>query len=213
MKTLVVSYAPRNGSYTKHLLDEFVKLSAGKTEVTHLNLVDSPPDLLLEENLNLIMKWNAAQRDFTDKELSILSNHHQIIAQLLDADFIVVASPLYNFSLPATVKAWVDAIVVMDKTFSFTPEDGFKGLCGNKKALAIIVGGFDYTDPDVTAQEFGTPLIKANFDFMGIQSQKVTAFGVDQKRHNIDDILRKAKQELKRVVEAWYTDKAVYSYI
>lgn len=212
MKTLIVSYTPRIGSYTRQLLDEFINLSAGKTEVTHLNLVENPPDLLLEENLTLIMKWNGGQRDFTNKELSILSNHQRIITQLLDADYIVVASPLYNFSLPATVKAWVDAIVVMDKTFSFSPEDGFKGLCGNKKALAIIVGGFDYSDPAVIVEEFATPLIKANFDFMGISSEKITAFGVDQNRQNIDCILIKAKQEISRVVEDWYMGKEVYSF-
>ena len=64
-KTLVISYTPRKGSYTKILLDEFVKLAKGKTEITHLDLADTPPELLLKQNLNLIMEWNLGKRDFS----------------------------------------------------------------------------------------------------------------------------------------------------
>ena len=52
-KTLIVSYTPRIGSYTKQLLDEFIRLSEGKTEVIRLNLVETPPDLLLADNISL----------------------------------------------------------------------------------------------------------------------------------------------------------------
>ena len=78
-KTLLVSYTPRTNSYTKELVEEFINLSVGKTSITHLDLVKTPPDLLLEENLNLIMKWNSSDRDFTEEESAILLNHHNIL--------------------------------------------------------------------------------------------------------------------------------------
>jgi len=202
-KTLVVSYAPRVGSYTKQLLDEFMKLSEGKTEVIHLDLLNTPPDLLLADNLNLMIKWNAGQREFTEVEWSKLSNNNEILSQMLDADHIVLACPMYNLSLPATVKAWIDAIVVSDKTFSFTPEQGFKGLCGDKKALILMVSGYDYTSSS-NVKEFASPALKANFDFMGISSEQISAFGVDENRDKLDSILNKAKQEISEVIEKWY---------
>lgn len=201
--TLIINYTPRNGSYTKVLFDEFVKLAKGKTELIHLDLSETPPDLLLTENLKLIMEWNGGKRDFSQSERSVLSNHNGYINQILRADNIVVAFPIYNFTLPATVKAWIDAVVVSDKTFSFSPESGFTGLCKSKKALSIIVSGFDYnTSNDV--KEYASSTIKQNFDFMGISSKQVSAFGVDQNRDKLTSILDNAKLEIKNLVDSWF---------
>ncbi|OJJ18317.1 hypothetical protein BKI52_26220 [marine bacterium AO1-C] len=205
IKTLVISYTPRNGSYTKVLFDEFVRLANGKTEIKHLDLVETPPDLLLAQNLNLIMEWNQGKRDFSDAEQLVLANHHQLIEQVLEADNIVLAFPIYNFTLPATVKAWVDAIVVSDKTFSFSPESGFQGLCTNKKALSIIVAGFDY-DASNQVNEYASSTVKQNFDFMGITSEQVLAYGVDQNSLQLDSILGQAKLEIKHLIDRWFSN-------
>lgn len=202
-KTLVINYTPRNGSYTKILFDEFVKLAKGKTELVHLDLSETPPDLLLVENLNLIMEWNQGKRNFSESERSLLSNHHSYINQLLEADNIVVAFPIYNFTLPATVKAWIDAIIVSDKTFSFDSEVGFKGLCTDKKALSIIVSGFDYDNSD-EVKEYASSTIKQNFEFIGIESEQILAFGVDQNRDRLNSILNTAKLEIKDLVNSWF---------
>ena len=202
-KTLVINYTPRKGSYTKILFDEFVKLAKEKTEIKHLNLVETPPELLLEKNLNLIMEWNMGKREFTEAELSTLSNHHKLIEEVIEADNIVLAFPIYNFTMPATVKAWIDAIVVNDKTFSFSPETGFRGLCNNKKALSIVVSGFDYNNSD-NIKEFASSTLKQNFDFIGISSEQISAFGVDQNRHQLDLILENAKFQIKTLIDRWF---------
>ncbi|MCX2678808.1 NAD(P)H-dependent oxidoreductase [Galbibacter sp. EGI 63066] len=202
-KTLVINYTPRNGSYTKVLFDEFVELAKGKTEIKHLDLVETPPDLLLSQNLNLIMEWNMGKRDFSKTEQLILSNHHQLIEDVLETDNIVLAFPIYNFTMPATVKAWVDAVVVSDKTFSFNPETGFSGLCNDKKALSIIVSGFDYNNSG-GINEYASSTIKQNYDFMGIASEQISAFGVDQNRDQLHLILDNAKLKIKKLVDRWY---------
>lgn len=202
-QTLVIGYTPRNGSYTKILIDEFLKLAKAKTKIKFLDLAKNPPDLLLTENLNLIMEWNMGKRDFTDTELSILSNHHNLIADVLDSDNIVLAFPIYNFTMPAAVKAWIDAIVVSDKTFSFSPETGFIGLCSDKKALSLVVSGFDYNNSG-TIKEYASSTIKQNFDFIGIASEQISAFGVDQNRDQLNSILESTKYEIKTVIDRWF---------
>ncbi|KAB5488921.1 NAD(P)H-dependent oxidoreductase [Flagellimonas hadalis] len=202
-QTLVLGYTPRKGSYTKILVDEFLELAKAKTKIKYLDLAQNPPDLLLKDNLNLIMEWNMGRRDFTDTELSILSNHHKLIAEVLDSDNIVLAFPIYNFTMPATVKAWIDAIVVSDKTFSFSPETGFKGLCTDKKAMAIVVSGFDYKSSD-DIREYASSTLKQNFDFIGMASEQISAFGVDQNREQLDSILESAKYEIKQVIDSWF---------
>ena len=71
------------------------------------------------------MKWNAGNREFNTEEVLKMSNHNKMVRQILDVDNIVVACPMYNFSLPATVKAWIDAIVVSDKTIFFYSRSWF----------------------------------------------------------------------------------------
>ncbi len=199
-KTLVVSYAPRRGSYTKQLVDEFIKLADSKTEITFLDLVASPPDLLLDDNLNLILYGK--QSEYTAEEEKRLSNHFQLTQQILDADNIVLASPMYNFSLPATVKAWVDTVVVINKTFAFAEDGSFKGLCEGKKALILAVAGGDYSAE--TAHEYFSPTIKRNFEFIGIPSQQISAFGVAQSPEKVDAIISNAKTEISKVIGQWY---------
>jgi len=202
-KTVLITYTPRVGSYTKILVDEFKQLSQAKTQLNHIDLVQSPPDLLLDKHLKLLMEWNAGKRQFTTSELNILSNHHDFMSQFLDADYIVLASPIYNFSLPATVKAWIDAIVVSGKTFAFDPLTGFQGLCTDKKALSILVSGFNYTH-STSIKEYASASIKANFDFMGVSSEQISAFGVDESKNQVESIIHTAKSELKQVVKKWY---------
>ncbi|SED06255.1 FMN-dependent NADH-azoreductase [Tenacibaculum sp. MAR_2009_124] len=202
-ETLIVSYAPRIGSYNKVLVNEFISLANSKTKIKHLDLVESPPDLLLKENLNLMMDWNQGKRAFSNEERLVLLNHHALIEEFLLADYIVLAFPIYNFTMPATVKAWIDAIVVSDRTFSFTPEKGFKGTCENKRALSVVVAGFDYNNSN-HFKEYASCTVKQNFDFMGVRSKQVSVFGVDQNKEHLDSILDQAKAELKATVSDWF---------
>lgn len=202
-KTLIVSYTPRIGSYTKVLVDYFKEASNNKTAIKHIKLEATPPDLLLPENLELLTKWNSGQREFTKTENAVMANHFFFIEELLDADYVVLASPIYNFNLPATVKAWVDAIVVSEKTFHFNPESGFSGLCNEKRALSILVAGFDYPKNSLP-KEFATATLKQNFDFIGMSTKYVSAFGVDQHRDNLEHILDRAKENILRIINNWY---------
>ncbi len=198
-KTLIVSYTPRIGSYTKQLVDEFIKLASNKTEITFLDLTTSPPDLLLPDNLNII--WSKDESKYTKKEKKRLSNHTQLTQQVLDADIIVLASPMYNFSLPATVKAWIDAIVVNNKTFAFVEGVGFKGLCTDKKAIILAVAGGDYSS---NQEEYFSSTIKKNFEYIGIPSKQVSAFGVTQYPENREVIIANAKKEISDLIDSYY---------
>lgn len=201
--TLALNYTPRKGSYTKILFDEFISLAACKTVINHIDLGENPPELLTEKNLNLIMEWNNGKRNFTQAEQDLMANHNSLIDAVLAADTIVLAFPIYNFTMPATVKAWIDAIVVSDKTFSFNPETGFSGLCNGKKALSIMVSGFDYKQSG-TIKEYASATLQQNFNFMGISLEQISAIGVDQNRDQLDYILEQAKKEISTLVKKWY---------
>ena len=82
-------------------------------------------------------------------------------------DNLIIAFPMYNFSLPAAVKSWVDAVIQKGKTFTLT-DKGFQGLCVEKKAIVIITTGYEVGEAD-----FATPLIKTALGLMGIEPEVI----------------------------------------
>jgi FMN-dependent NADH-azoreductase len=109
----------------------------------------------------------------------LLEQSDGFIEELHRATHIVVASPMYNFSMPWNLKAYVDNIVRVDKTFSFSPEAGFGPLVsGDKKLLLIWSGAGDYTPGTALAAfDFLTPYIRGVFAFLGVTNFSEIAAG------------------------------------
>jgi len=110
-KTLIVNYTPRVNSNTKKMVDYFIESNKMKTEITFLDLTEETPDLLLKENLNLYVARNFGEAELTEEEQKVLAKNDRLMNQLLNTDFVVLATPMYNFTIPATVKAWFDAVI------------------------------------------------------------------------------------------------------
>lgn len=202
-KTLIVNYTPRLGSNTKILSDYFKELNQEKTIITILDLAKNPADLLLEENLNLYVKRNFGGQKLTDSEQETMLYNDTLVQQLLDTDYIVLVSPLYNFSTPAAVKGWFDVVISAGTTFEQTPE-GPSGLCKNKEAALIITSGSDFNIEPLKSLNCATPLINSCFGLMGIQTHNITAFGLQQYTENANEIIDNAKNDIVSLSAKWY---------
>ena len=87
------------------------------------------------------------------------------LQEFLDADALVIGAPMYNFSVPTQLKAWIDRIAVAGKTFSYT-EAGPEGLCGNKKVIVVsTAGGLHEGQPTGVGHE---DFLKVFLGFIGI---------------------------------------------
>src|SRR5665647_989272 len=103
MKTLIISYLPRGErSKTKQILDAFLENATGETEQLDLN--KDVPDLFLPENLSAYYRRNYAGEELSEIDKKHLEKMDKMTEQFLNADKIVLAYPMYNFSLPAVVK-------------------------------------------------------------------------------------------------------------
>ncbi|MFJ7312571.1 FMN-dependent NADH-azoreductase [Pseudomonas sp. NPDC098747] len=76
---------------------------------------------------------NAAQQHEVDLSASTL-------AEFIAADAVVIAAPMYNFTVPTQLKAWIDRVAVAGQTFRYT-EAGPEGLCGGKKVVIVATSG------------------------------------------------------------------------
>ncbi|MEM9774455.1 MAG: NAD(P)H-dependent oxidoreductase [Chloroflexota bacterium] len=93
----------------------------------------------------------------------------QYVNELIEADTIVIGVPIYNFSVPGVLKAFVDLIARSGMTFKMGPE-GYEGLLKEKKAIVVMAsGGLPVDSP----ADFATPYIRQVLNFIGIDDISV----------------------------------------
>jgi FMN-dependent NADH-azoreductase len=111
----------------------------------------------------------------TPEQTKLLSVSDELIADLQQADEYVFGVPMHNFSIPSTLKLWIDQVVRAGKTFSYSSA-GPKGLLTGKKATLLIAAGGAYEQGTPTASyNFVTPYLLTVFGFVGITDVTIIA--------------------------------------
>ena len=103
---------------------------------------------------------------------------NSVLDEFLTADTIVIGAPMYNFTLPSQLKAWIDRIVLAGKTFRYT-ENGPEGLAKGKRVIIALARG-GYYDPGspAAALEHLESYLRGIFNFIGIEPEFVAADGL-----------------------------------
>jgi len=138
---LRIDASARNaGSTTRQLTDQLVARLVEQgygAAVTSRDLALAPPALLTEAWVGANFTDDA---DRNDDQKAALALSDELIAELEAADTIVIGVPVYNFGIPAALKAWVDLIARARRTFRYT-ETGPEGLLKGKKAYLVVASG------------------------------------------------------------------------
>src|SRR5262249_34577819 len=96
-----------------------------------------------------------------------LALSNQLIDEVLASDLIVIEAPMYNFSIPSMLKAWIDHVVRARKTFHYTAT-GAEGLLQGKQAILVLASGGGYSSGPAKALDFQEPYLRAVLRFIGI---------------------------------------------
>ncbi|WP_171126882.1 MULTISPECIES: FMN-dependent NADH-azoreductase [unclassified Ruegeria] len=180
--------ARREGSTTRDLSDRIVKhLNAGR--IIRRDLATPLP--LLTEDWIAANFTPADQRDEVQRDQLSLSD--ELVAELQQADTIVIGLPIYNFSVPAAFKAWIDLVARVGLTFSYT-ENGPKGLLEGKRAVLAIASGGTAVGSDI---DFATDYAKHVLGFIGIHTFDVIA--ADQMALDAEATLDNARQAVSEL--------------
>ena len=91
----------------------------------------------------------------------------ELITELMSADTLLIATPMYNFSIPSALKAWIDQIVRIGQTFSFSPDNRFEGLVKNKRAYVLTATGAVFSNEGMQELDFLTPYLRSLLSFLG----------------------------------------------
>lgn len=135
------------------------------TVVSYLDLAVDTPSHLSAESLGFRMP---ASGDLSDAQKRENTVSEALVTQFLAADVIVIGAPLYNFTIPTQLKAWIDRIAQVNRTFKYT-EKGPVGLAGGKTVIVAIARGGMYSTSDAgNAMEHQESYLKVLFGFFGI---------------------------------------------
>lgn len=154
---------------TAQIVDSWRAAHAG-TQVSYLDLAVDTPNHLSAESLGFRMPAGGTLTDTQQRENTV---SEALVSQFLAADAIVVGAPLYNFSVPTQLKAWIDRVAQAGRTFSYTAT-GPVGLAGGKTVIIASTRGGAYSTSDAgNAMEHQESYLKTVFGFFGITDIRI----------------------------------------
>jgi FMN-dependent NADH-azoreductase len=160
----------RSGSVSRMLTAEIV--AALEQREGHIRVQQRD----LNSGVSLVDEaWIAAnftpEEERTPEQRDTLRESDGLVEELQAANVIVIGSPVYNFGIPAALKAWVDQVARARLTFRYTA-NGAEGLLTDKKAYIVIASGGVAVDSPV---DFATPYLRQALAFIGITDVDVIA--------------------------------------
>lgn len=170
-------------------IEEYKRVNPGD-EVITLDLYDEKIDFLRPEDLGTIFGPKTEE-----------SRNHEILKyvyQFAEADKYIIAAPMWNLSMPAILKAYIDYISVVGVTFAYTA-NGPVGLLKNKKALHVVSRGGEYID---APYEMGDKYLRTILAFFGIVDVETVAIeNVDVMGADVDGKVNESIKQVKEIAQ------------
>ena len=196
MKILhIISSLRGQASFSNKLGNSIIEQIRAKhpVEVKERNLASTPLPHLSDKHVTAFFT-PADER--TKDQLETIRPSDEAIAELMEADTLVIDVPMYNFTIPSTIKAWSDQIARAGVTFKYG-ENGVKGLVTNKKAyLAISTGGI-YSEGFMKDFDHTEQYLRHVLGFLGITDIEVFRVEGVNLAEAKDDVFSKAKQRIE----------------
>ncbi|MDA7423611.1 FMN-dependent NADH-azoreductase [Thalassococcus lentus] len=153
-----------DGSVSRALADQVVE-KLEFTEVVHRDLAADIPQL----NAEWLNANGTPEQDRGMDEKAALALSDTLIAEVKSADTVLISTPIYNFGVPSSLKAWFDQIARAGITFEYTA-DGPRGLLKGKRAILVVASGGTEVDSPI---DFATPWLRHVMNFIGIEDVQV----------------------------------------
>lgn len=187
LKILEVSASGRRSdsvsrALTQDLIDALQRRS-GAVVVTRRDLAEGIPhvdEAWIRANFTPAEERSAEQRE-------TLARSDDLVAELKAADVIVFGTPIYNFGVPAALKAWIDMVSRARLTFRYT-DSGPVGLLTGKKAYVVVTSGGVPVDSVI---DFATPYLRHALGFIGLDDVEVIA--ADRLNSQAEDSIDQAR--------------------
>ncbi|WP_018132990.1 FMN-dependent NADH-azoreductase [Effusibacillus pohliae] len=173
--------------------DEIVELDLYKMDIPHIDA-------------DVFNGWGKLQQgtafdQLSPEEQGKIGRINELTDQFVAADKYVFVTPMWNFSVPPKMKAYIDTICIAGKTFKYT-EQGPVGLLKGKEAVHIQARGGIYSDGPAKEFEFGDRYIRTVLTFLGVSSiESIIVEGMAQHPEQAEQIKAKAIDRAREVAK------------
>ncbi|MEO1292634.1 MAG: NAD(P)H-dependent oxidoreductase [Pseudomonadota bacterium] len=188
----VESSARYEGSQSRALAAELIAALAERHDVSEVITRDVAQGLEFVDEAWLGANFTD-ESERTEAQRQRLATSDALIDEVMRADTLVIGVPIYNFGIPAALKAWIDQICRARKTFRYT-ENGPVGLLDGKKAYVIVASGGTEAE---SAIDFATGYMRHVLGFIGIHD--VTVISADRLMVDADAALARARTDINAV--------------
>ncbi len=166
-------------------------------DVTYYDLAEHP---IAHLSGGLLAAQGVTPADRTPEQQTDVATGEKAMADFLAANILVIGAPMYNFSIPSQLKAWIDRIAVAGKTFRYTAS-GPQGLAGGKRVIIVSSrGGFYGRDTPQAVADHQEAYLATVFGFLGIADiEFVRAEGVAGSPENRSRAMEAAEARIRLV--------------
>lgn len=161
---IIESSARQQGSFSRQLTRQFISQWQAARPADQVTVRDLALNPVPHLDANLLGGWMKPEAQRSADEQASLKRSDELIDEVLGADVLVLAAPMYNFAIPSTLKAWLDHVLRAGVTFKYT-ETGPQGLLTGKKAYVLTARGGLYAGSTSDHQE---PYLRQVLAFIGI---------------------------------------------
>lgn len=180
---IVIDTSPRKDSVSRRLSERFIENWANAypdARIVHRDVGANPPEHLDDELIDALRR---EPEKLSERQIAARQTSDAMIAELQDADVIVIGAPMHNFTITGAFRTWLDHIARPGRTFGYKPGIGPEGLLQDKPVYVLSSRGGKYGDGDPEhphPADFQTGYIRHILGFMGLTDITViTANGMD----------------------------------
>ncbi|MEP3245266.1 MAG: NAD(P)H-dependent oxidoreductase [Sneathiella sp.] len=165
---LVISSSPNlSASISKELIDYFADaLSGGRRDISvrQRDLGKTPPPHLTEKTYSsFYTPTDQLSADLKD----VIALSDELVAELLDADTIIIGAPMYNFNITSQLKTYLDHVARVGVTFGYG-ENGPEGKLNGRRVYVVVTRGGLYSKGSAAHMDNQEPYLRTMFGFLGL---------------------------------------------
>ncbi len=194
---IIESSARQQGSVSRELTAQFIAAWQAAHPGDQIKVRDLAVDQVPHLDANLLGGWMTPAEQQSEAEQAALALSTLLTDEVLAADVLVLAAPMYNFAIPSTLKAWLDHVLRAGVTFKYT-ETGPQGLLSGKRAFVLTARGGIYAGSNLDHQE---PYLRQALAFIGIHDVSfIHAEGLNLGGDFLEKGVSQAKAQLAQAI-------------
>ncbi len=208
MPTLLrIDASPRaDNSHSRSLADELQARWLDAHPGAQVQLRDLAKEPIGPIENDTIVGYYTPEGDMTDPLRQATAQSDMLIDELLGADALLISTPMYNFSVPAVLKAWIDQVVRINRTFGFNEDGDLQGLVKGKTAYITTAIGAQFTGTPLVAMDFLRPYLKSLFGFIGFEQVKI--FSVESTSMDENQLALSREKSLAEIADLFAKEVA-----